>query len=372
MDDSSQHNNSAGLPLWTQNLSIGYKNRGSVRHNVAENLNLELQPGKLTALIGPNGTGKSTLIRTLAGLQQPLAGMVALYDKPVADYSSQERARKLSIVLTRSAVPGPLTVRDLVSIGRTPYSGLSGKMTDCDREVVEEAIQQMELESLAERDLHQLSDGENQKVMIARALAQSTPVMLLDEPTAHLDAPNRVEVIQLLHELAHAQKTGEEQEDKSILFSTHEVELALKTADEIWVMDRNGDLIQGIPEKLAMDGTINRIFGRERFVFDDQTGSFELRRSQGATIQLIGEDTKLLFWTKRALERTGFFVSALKSRRGDAGVTQSEQRKMTQVAVYKSHSPEHLGRWVIQGKSGARNLQTCHSLLALLQELRST
>jgi iron complex transport system ATP-binding protein len=217
--------------LCINNLAIGYKSKKK-NQLIAEGLNATLHSGELTCLIGSNGIGKSTLLRTLAGFQKPIAGEILISGKSITDYSAQELAQKISVVLTEK-VTGELTVTELVGMGRSPYTGFFGKLTAEDDAIVQYAIEQVQITHLAQRTISTLSDGERQKAMIAKALAQQTPLILLDDPTAFLDHPSKKEILQLLKQLSREQ-------NKIIFLSTHDLELALSTADKIWTMNKNG------------------------------------------------------------------------------------------------------------------------------------
>jgi iron complex transport system ATP-binding protein len=287
--------------LQALDLKIGYKGRRGAPKMVADQINAALHSGELVCLLGPNGSGKSTLIKTLAGMHQPLGGEISLFGDSVAGLTPKDIAQKLSTVLTDRITIGNLDVFTLVSFGRSPYTGWLGSLRDEDRRVIEWAIEATGLEPLVHRDISTLSDGERQKVMIARALAQDTDLILLDEPTAHLDLPNRVEIMRLLRKLAR--ETG-----KGILLSTHELDLALKAGDVCWLINNNRQLFTGVPEDLVLDGTFEAVFERDSFDFDRATGSFNLHETNGNKIAVEG-DTIGIFWTKQALEREGFEVT---------------------------------------------------------------
>lgn len=283
----------------------GYTFRGKV---VAEKLFLNLAEGELVCLLGPNGSGKSTLMRTIAGVQKPICGHVMLDGKRLEKLSAKEVARHLSIVLTDRVMTGNLSVYALVTLGRYPYTGWMGSLSPDDEAIVRDAIETTGTRRFAHRHISDLSDGERQKVMIARALAQDTPVILLDEPTAHLDLPNRIEVVRLLKKLAREQK-------KSIVMSTHELDFALQAADRIWLMSPAGgddgkkgiEMISGMPEELILDGRLEKAFKRNGFEFDRTSGSFRIHHHYKGSIGLFGEGM-LAYWTKRALERIGYRV----------------------------------------------------------------
>ena len=250
--------------LSAENLTIGY----SAQHPVAANLSLTLAKGQLTSLLGPNGVGKSTLLRTLANLQRPLSGSISVNGTNIASLTAQELSRTIALVLTDRVSAGGLTVFELVSLGRQPYTGFFGRLTDADKELVIKAMTDVGIAAKAECHVSELSDGERQKVMIAKALAQETPVIFLDEPTAFLDFPSKVEIMLLLHNLSRT--TG-----KTIFLSTHDLELALQISDTIWLMDRQKGVVIGTPEKLATDGSLNNFFTQRGIEFDihDVNGS---------------------------------------------------------------------------------------------------
>lgn len=287
----------------TEDLQIGFPARGSSGGPtvVASDINLALKGGEIVCLLGPNGSGKSTLIRTLTGLHAPLDGTIHLDGRELQSYSNKQVARKISTVLTDRLTIGNLSVYELVSFGRSPYTGWFGSLTPEDEQIVQWAIASTGIQQFLDRDVLRLSDGERQKVMIARALAQNTSAILLDEPTAHLDLPNRVEIIRLLRNLAHDTRKG-------IMLSTHELDLALKAADTLWLISSEGRMITGTPEDLVLDGTFESVFERGSFDFDRSTGSFKLHRPTKEPIYLCG-DTVPVFWTRRALEREGHRVT---------------------------------------------------------------
>lgn len=287
----------------TRNLKIGFPATGGMKSAkvVAQQINVALEGGQVVCLLGPNGSGKSTLIRTLAGLHSPLDGTVALSGTDLSQFSIRQVAHKISSVLTDRLTIGNLSVYELVSFGRSPYTGWFGSLTEKDNEVIEWAIESTGIERFIDRDVMRLSDGERQKVMIARALAQDTSAILLDEPTAHLDLPNRVEIIRLLRKLAHETQKG-------ILLSTHELDLALKAADQLWLINMQGEVFTGTPEDLVLDGTFESVFAQDSFNFDRSTGSFQLHRPTKETIYLHGDEIPT-FWTRRALERGGYNVT---------------------------------------------------------------
>ena len=215
-----------------KDLSIGYRTKQGVRV-VAQGLTAQLQRGQLTCLLGENGVGKSTLLRTLAAFQPKLEGSVSIEGRELDDYSERKLARTIGIVLTEKPDVQQMTVMELVEMGRAPYTGFWGRLNEDDRKVCNEAIALIGIEPLKDRMIQTLSDGERQKVMIAKALAQQTPVIFLDEPTAFLDYPSKVDMLLLLSRISREAQT-------TIFLSTHDLELALQVADTIWLMDKSG------------------------------------------------------------------------------------------------------------------------------------
>jgi iron complex transport system ATP-binding protein len=286
--------------LHTEKLTIGYTNKGIVR-TVGQALDLTLRPGQFICLLGPNGAGKSTLIKTLAGIQLPLDGKVFIGREDIYTIRKSDLARKLSLVLADVVQTGNLDVYTVLTLGRYPYANWLGTLRETDRKIIIEAAHATGIGEHLGKQLAELSDGERQKVMITRALVQDTPLIILDEPTAHLDLPSRVEVMRLLRTMARQTK-------KAIILSTHELDLALQAADTIWLMMPNQSLISGAPEDLIINGTFEKAFSKNGFDFCRDTGTFRVNApDEDKTIQLIGEGYTY-FWTKRALEREGYRI----------------------------------------------------------------
>ncbi len=260
-------------------LTIGYAQKNNTKV-VASGINATLHSGRLTCLIGANGIGKSTLLRTLSAFQPPLSGEIFIDNEspiPLSTLSDKQLSRLIGVVLTEKPDVQNMTVFELVGLGRSPYTGFWGRLNEDDKEVVKESLRLVGIESLQDRLIQTLSDGERQKTMIAKALAQQTPVIYLDEPTAFLDYPSKVEMLTLLRHLAR--ETG-----KTIFLSTHDMELALQIADELWLMttenpSNNGlcqnpketTLIIGTPRELASNGSLSHFIDRPGLHFDPQT-----------------------------------------------------------------------------------------------------
>ena len=230
-------------------VSIGYITRHGIR-TVAAGITAAIKQGELTCLLGRNGVGKSTLLRTLAGFQPRLGGSISIMNRQIDDYSDRQLAQTLSVVLTERPDVQQMTAIELVAMGRSPYTGFWGRLDKDDKQVVAEAIAQVGIGDLAHRQVTTLSDGERQKVMIAKALAQQTPIIYLDEPTAFLDYPSKVDTLMLLRRISR-------ESQKTVFHSTHDLELALQVADRLWLMMPGGQLHIGSPRRLADEGVLS-------------------------------------------------------------------------------------------------------------------
>ena len=259
-----------GETIKLRNLSIGYQTKHGIK-TVATGIDGTIKSGELTCLLGANGVGKSTLLKTLSSFQPKTGGEILLEGRELSEYSDKQLSRLIGVVLTEKPDVRNMTVRELVSLGRSPYTGFWGTYSKDDLQVVDEAIAMVGIEPLKKRMVHTLSDGERQKVMIAKALAQQTPVIYLDEPTAFLDYPSKVEVLQLLCRISR-------EADKVIFLSTHDVELALQMADTIWLMTQGEAVAIGSPKALAEQGALGRFIEREGIVFDPKTMTIKVTK----------------------------------------------------------------------------------------------
>jgi iron complex transport system ATP-binding protein len=237
----------------TNNLSIGYAQR-----IVQSNLNFALMPGEMVCMLGPNGCGKSTLLRTLAGLQPTLAGSFEIANSPLPIANSAKEASQIALVLTERLSLENTTVHDVVAMGRYPYTSFLGGLSDVDEHIINQSLSDVGLSDTAHTFFNDHSDGEKQRTLIAKALAQQTPIILLDEPTAHLDLPNRIRVLQLLRRVAREQK-------KTILISTHELDLAIKLSDRIMLMTPQKGIQLDTPDKLREHNAFTAAFGMDIF-----------------------------------------------------------------------------------------------------------
>ena len=276
-------------------LQLGYSQEG-VRKPLLEDLNFQLVAGELTCLLGPNGVGKSTLIKAILGEINPWEGQLLLEQKPLYYYTIQERAKHIAVVLTDPIYPGSLTVGQLVALGRTPHTNWLGHLGDTDRAIVEKALADTRIGYLRDARLGELSDGQRQKAMIARALAQDGSIIVLDEPTAHFDLVNRLEIMSLLREISRSQ-------GKAILVVTHDLDIALETADRFWILNCGIPLLSGTPEDLVLSGQIQALFPSDRYQFNVARGRVEW--SQAMPDFQIEGPAEQAYWVKKALVKAG-------------------------------------------------------------------
>lgn len=316
----------------TEKLTLGYSNQE--KDLLFYELNLCLNGGELVCFMGSNGIGKSTLIRTLAGLQKPLSGGISF----PANKSGIEIEKWISLVLTDRIITSSMTVYELISFGRYPFLNWKLALANDDKRIIEEAIQATRTESLIHKSVNELSDGQMQLVMIARALAQDTPVILLDEPTAHLDLNNRVEIMRVLRNVAKTM-------NKAILVATHELDLALQMADILWLATPDKQIEVGTPEDLVLNETLDKIFRLKGF--DLKTGKVNHAPFRNREINLIGTGYEFL-WTKNALDREGYSIE-----------------KNANIAVEIIHGREKL-RWLVTAPTYTKSVFSIKDLLAQL------
>ena len=285
-----------------ENLSIGYPGKGDVKV-VADGICAGINSGELTCLLGANGVGKSTLLRTLSAFQPKLGGNIFIEGKEIGDYTDKQLSRVISVVLTEKCDIRNMSVVELIGLGRSPYTGFWGTLSKEDKTVVDKSIALVGIPHLAHRMVHTLSDGERQKAMIAKALAQQCPIILLDEPTAFLDVPSRIETMVLLHRLAVEQ-------EKAVLLSTHDLDLAIQMGDCLWLQEKGRPMACGTPEDLIMSGAFDSFFGKEGIVFDPATGKLNTE----APTSPIGVEGDFLtsYWVGNALIRNGYRPSPVK------------------------------------------------------------
>jgi iron complex transport system ATP-binding protein len=255
----------------------------------------------LTVLLGRNGAGKSTLLRTLAGLQSPISGELKLMGKDMSQYSQKEKSSLIGFVSTEKPYIANMTAFNLVSIGRYSHTNWLGSLDDNDKSVVRNSMEMAGISHLANYNIDEISDGELQRVMIARTLAQDTPVIILDEPVAFLDLPNKFEILLLLRNLAWNGK-------KTVILSAHDLDIAMRLADMLWIMTPE-KLEQGAPEDFALNHGLEAIFGDSEIYFDYSTGIVDAGITLSREISLVCDDVNTVFWLNRAFNRLGFRVS---------------------------------------------------------------
>ncbi|MDE2663781.1 MAG: ABC transporter ATP-binding protein [Gemmatimonadota bacterium] len=286
--------------LALDDLATGYRS-GRRSRQVSAGLSATLRAGEFTVLLGPNGAGKSTLMRTVCGLTPPLGGTALLDGEAIDAMEPGRRARVIGVVLTPSVNVWGLTGRALVELGRQPHTGWWGRFGAEDHDAVDQALRATGSQPFAARQVAELSDGERQRVMIARALAQQPRALVLDEVTAFLDLPTRIDLMIMLRDLTRA-------EGRALLLSTHDLDLALRTADRIWLMDSNGNLEVGTPEDLVLSGSLAHVFHREGVEFDPWEGAFRMAGPERVGVRVEGSGL-VAEWTRRALRRLGIGVS---------------------------------------------------------------
>jgi len=329
-----------------RNLSVGYRKGKSVRP-VLKNINLEISAGELVCLAGANGIGKSTLLKTLAGLLPAISGQVFLVNIPLKNYQRQDIARILSIVLTGKIPSANLTAREVIALGRYPFTNWMGTLSAEDKRKVNEAIEITGTGELQSRKIYELSDGQFQKVLIARALAQDSEIILLDEPTAHLDLENKISVLKLLRDLTL--KTS-----RAILITTHELELAFRVSDRIILLKDSFNFETGTPEDLVLNGNISRFINGNVAYFDPETGKFmPVKKTGEYNIMLKGSGISLT-WTKNGLERNGFNIS-------DEGFIATVEVKMTENDLF----------WIIENQKQKEIVHSFGEVITTLKKLLS-
>lgn len=322
------------------NLSIGYKNK-KAKETLHSNLEFNLISGQLTCLLGPNGAGKSTLLRTVSASQPALGGELTIMGRHIEELSEKELSRTVGLVLTEKIYAGALTVRELVALGRQPHTGFFGRLSSYDKELVEHALRLAGIYHKAETYTAQLSDGERQKAMIAKAIVQECPIILLDEPTAFLDAVSRIEILTLLHKIAH-------EENKAILLSTHDIEQAIVTADYLWLLTPDNGLNCGVTEDIILSGLMDKLFPEADISFDLMHGGFSPTVRATQSIILHTNNQILKHWTQNALNRHGFLclenhAEAEKEKLPELYVTSpSEMRLLIDGETYSCGSFEEL------------------------------
>lgn len=282
------------------NLSIGYKEKNKQKVLVS-NINSTIAEGKLVCLLGANGSGKSTLLRTISGRLKPLKGDIFLSDDDLKNLSAKQLAKRVSVVLTDKNISTMIKASEVVALGRYPYTGWRGNMQASDWKIIRNSFKLVGAENLYNREFRQLSDGEKQKVLVARALAQETNLILLDEVTSFLDVFSRMQLMQLLKEMSS-------QMQKLIILSTHDIEAAFRYANIFWLIDKQGKFYAGSPEDLVLQGVFNHVFKHEACVFDIKDGRFKIKDKPSRFVNLQASEL-VYFWTEQALKKINISIS---------------------------------------------------------------
>jgi len=327
-----------------EDLTIGYKKGKSVTL-LLKGLNIGVYSSELVAVIGRNGTGKSTLLRTLCGLQDPLSGQVFISDIPVKKFTINARARKMAYVSTENIHAGHMKVKDLVALGRTPYTGWFGNLSLSDKMVIMDAIDSVGLTGKQDDFIDEISDGERQRTMIARALSQNTELIYLDEPTAFLDINNRFEIFNLLYNLTRVK-------GKTIIFSTHDLQVALSESDRLWLIE-DENIYHGAPEDLILSGKLSAMFDGNHVLFNIENGGFTVKKKYKDSVTIKGKESLEKKWTVSALERLGYKV-------------EKNKEKYPSIVVKESGDKT---TWILQKKSETIELKNIYELSLHLRNL---
>lgn len=331
--------NRENIILSLDSILTGYR-RGKTERVLLPALSADAGRGELIALVGKNGIGKSTMLRTIAGLQPCLGGHVSLMNKDLSSYNRKELAMLTGYISTEPVRIANMKVWDLVALGRFPFTNWIGRLDQDDITAVSNAIGLTSMEHLASKNITELSDGERQKAMIARLLAQDTGIMIMDEPTAFLDIESRFEIIHLLHRLASENK-------KTIIYSTHDIQTAISESDKMWIIDNDG-LTQGAPEDLILNGAAGRLLSSASISFNSDDGTFRFITGHRGDIYIKGEGA-YRFWTAKALQRSGF-------RAVDS---------ITDPYIITPVSEN--GKWILDGSKTSASFGSLYDLMAMLR-----
>lgn len=280
----------------TENLSIGYRAEKPLQRDI----NVSLAAGKIITLMGQNGVGKTTFLKTISKLLPPLSGSIYFGDTPLEQMNQQDLSRQLSLVLTERPSAPNMSVIELVIGGRHPFTNWLGTLSSEDEKIIEWALTETQINYIAEKRLSELSDGQLQKAMIARALAQKTNMIFLDEPTAHLDLHNKIEIMMLLKKIAA--------QGKGILISTHDLQISLQLSDSMCLFNFNEPVTEGIPEDLVLDGSFQKTLFLDNFKYDFKTGRFSTGQLTPRKAIKISGERDAIFWTQHALEKLGYEI----------------------------------------------------------------
>jgi iron complex transport system ATP-binding protein len=328
-----------------RDLLVGYEQHAKPKEGIIYGpLNTEIHTPEMIGIIGRNGIGKSTLLRTLTGIQHAISGTIVIRGQEISKISRSDRARLISYVSTEAVHVQNLRVMELVSMGRFPYTNWFGKLTKIDHDIIDDSIVQTGINHLLAKPVYQLSDGERQKVMIARALAQDTPVIILDEPTAFLDLPARHETIRLLNNLSR-------HKNKLIIFSTHDLSIAMDEVDKLWLMTDEG-LLEGAPEDLLMNQGFRKLFKNSDLDFDARSLVFRFSRDLKKRVKILADDKYNIF-TRKAMERIGFKT------------TKNEDTDFTITVISDNAIPV----WHVSGQNMQRSFNSIYQLTSFFRHV---
>ena len=286
--------------LETHNLAVGF-GQGSKRTVLLQDLNLSLEQGHMVALLGRNGAGKSTMLKALTCDTLPIRGTVEIDGRPSTQINKRDLSRLVALVATERIMGGAFTIRELVALGRQPHTGFLGRLSRHDNEIVDECLNAVGITHKAEQHVANLSDGERQKAMVAKALAQETPIIVLDEPTAFLDVASRIETMKLLHKLAREQH-------KAVLLSSHDISQSLLLADELWVITNDREVITGTTEQVVMSGAMHKVFSDTAIMFNGSLCDYEAQLPSTVAVNVKCTDPVLERCMVNALLRNGVAV----------------------------------------------------------------
>jgi iron complex transport system ATP-binding protein len=328
--------------LSIESLQIGYRS-GKKRKVLLAPLTASAYKGEMIAMVGQNGIGKSTFLRTVTGLQDPLGGTIAINGKQISSYSRMDFARNIGYISTEPVRVSNMKVYDLVALGRYPHTSWLGKLSGEDNDIILDSIEKVGMQLFANSYITEISDGERQRVMIARALAQDTDLLIMDEPTAFLDIRSKYEIVHLLHDLS-------KRRGKTIIFSTHDLNIAVSEADKVWLLLKDS-FREGAPEDLILDGGFDELFNNSLVRFNQTDGSFTFKNEFRGKIKITGGGISRV-WTEKALNRAGFSVS-------------DENEEMTIQIIITIQSK----KWILKNGQVQKEFNSLYDLVNCLSEL---
>ncbi len=339
--------------LSASQVSIGYKSHTRKQNLLASNLNLSIRQGDLIFFLGPNGVGKSTLIKTLAGIIPCISGSIELLGKDLSQWKLKELAKHRGLMLNEQLNPGFMSVFDVVAMGRYPYTNFNANLSVEDKIIISQSLAYVDLDHLKQSLFAELSDGQKQRALIARAIVQETSVLFLDEPTAFLDISHTIGVLQLLRKISLEKKLA-------IILSSHELALALSMAELLWLMDEDGLIHIGAPEDLVLSGLIEDVFAKDtKLSFNKDLGNFEAKVKKNMKVILRGNGVER-YWTARALHRMGYEAMTGK----DKISSKTPLIEIIQKGAKKS--------WIVCYEDNKKKMDSIYDMLKSLEQLIST